>query len=98
MFVVVLSTKGLPEELEPYREAHYAWGRKGFEDGVVLAGGLLVPPTGGFLLARHDRAAVEALIAAEPYARHGLAEIELAEIDLVSTATGLEQLKAGQAG
>ena len=52
----------------------------------------------GFLLARHGRAAVEALIAAEPYAQHGLAEIELTEVDLVSTARGLEQLETEQAG
>ncbi len=50
----------------------------------------------GLLFARHDRAAVEALIAAEPFSQRGLAEVTLAEVDIMSTAPGLGQIKDGQ--
>lgn len=96
MFVLSLSPKGTPEQLEPFREAHYAWAGKGFEDGILLAGGHLVPPTGGMLFARNDREAVDAFVAAEPFQREGLAEVVVSELHVMTVAPGLEALKDGQ--
>jgi uncharacterized protein YciI len=96
MFVLSLTPKGTPEQLEPVREAHHAWAAKGFEDGVLLAGGRLVPPTGGFLMARNDRNAVDAFIAAEPFSQRGLADIVVTEVNVMTTAPGLEGLRVGQ--
>jgi uncharacterized protein YciI len=96
MFLLSLTPKALPEQLEPVRAAHHAWAAKGFEDGVLLAGGRLVPPTGGMLFAKNDRAAVEAFVAAEPFMQKGLAEIVVTELHVMTVAPGLEALKSGQ--
>jgi uncharacterized protein YciI len=96
MFVLSLSPKGTPEQLEPVREAHYAWAAKGFEDGLLLAGGRLVPPTGGMLFARNDRAAVDAFVAAEPFMQQGLADVTVSELHVMTVAPGLEALKTDQ--
>jgi len=96
MFVILLTPNGSPEELQPVRDAHYAWAAKGFEDGILLAGGRLVPAAGGLLLARNDRAAVEELIANEPFAQRGLSVIKLTEVNVMTTAPRLEGLKEGQ--
>ena len=96
MFVLSLKPTGTPEQLEPLREAHQAWAVKGFKDGVLLAGGRLVPPTGGMLFAANDRLAVDALIATEPFRREGLAEVSVSELHVMSVASGLEALRTGQ--
>lgn len=96
MFIISLSPKGTPEQLEPFRALHYAWAAKGFEDGLLLAGGVRVPPTGGMMFARNDREAVEAFVAAEPFQQQGLAEIEVSELRVMSVASGLEALRTGQ--
>lgn len=96
MFILSLCPTGTPEQLEPIREAHYAWAAKGFDEGILLAGGRLVPPTGGMLLARNDRDAVDAFIAAEPFKQQGLATVVVTELHVMTVAPGLEPLKAGQ--
>ncbi len=96
MLIISLTPKGTPEQLEPIRAAHYAWAAKGFEDGLLLAGGRRVPPTGGMLFAKNDRAAVDAFVAAEPFTRQGLAEIVVAEVNVMTVAPGLDALKDGQ--
>ena len=96
MFVLSLSPKGTPEQLEPLREAHYAWAGKGFEKGILLAGGRLVPPTGGMLFAKNDREAVDAFVAEEPFRQNGFAEIVVSELHVMTVAPGLEALKTGQ--
>lgn len=51
--------------------------------GHFLAWGRLVPPTGGFILARGlDRAALDAVIADDPYTVGGVAEWEVRELAL----------------
>ena len=96
MFVLSLTTTGTPEQLDPMREAHSAWAARGFEDGILMAGGRLVPPTGGFLMARNDRTAVDAFVAAEPFSQSGFADIAVTEVKVMTTAPGLEGLRAGQ--
>lgn len=96
MFIVSISPRGTPEQLDSVREAHYAWATKGFVDGLLLAGGRLVPPTGGMLFTINDRAAVDAFVAEEPFQQMGLADIIISEIHIVSVASGLEKLKSGQ--
>jgi len=94
MIVISLTPTASPEQLEPFRKAHMAWAAKALEEGLLLAGGRLVPPTGGYMLARNDRTAVEAWIAEEPFAQQGLAELSLTEVMIMSVAPGLEALKA----
>jgi uncharacterized protein YciI len=97
MFLISFKPTVPPEQLDAIRPDHMAWAARGFEAGVFVAGGRRMPPTGGVILAIHDRKAVSALIDQEPFCRKGLAEIDLQEIEIMSTAPGLEKLKQGQA-
>jgi uncharacterized protein YciI len=66
------------------------------EAGRFLAWGRLVPPTGGFVLARDmDRATVDAVLAEDPYTVRGAAEWDVREVavtggvpDLLAALTG----------
>jgi uncharacterized protein YciI len=95
MFLICFKPIVAPEQLKAIYPAHLAWAARGFEAGVFLAGGRRIPPTGGMIFARHDQEAVERLIAEEPFCREHLAEIELQELDIMTTASGLERLKDG---
>lgn len=97
MFLIFFKPTAPPEQLDPIRPDHMAWAVGGFEAGIFIAGGRRMPPTGGVILAVHDRKAVSDLIDREPFSRQGLAEIDLQEIEIMSTAPGLEKLKQGQA-
>lgn len=97
MFLISFKPIAAAEQLEPVRPAHMAWAARGFAAGVFIAGGRRVPPPGGVILAVHDRKTVDGLIAQEPFNQQGLAEIDLQEIEIMSTAPGLEKLKHGQA-
>jgi len=96
MFILSLNPQATPEQLEPLRASHYAWAAKGFEDGLLLAGGVLVPPSGGMMFVRNDRSAVDAFVADEPFQKAGLAKITVSEMRVMSVAPGLEALRTGQ--
>lgn len=61
--------------------AHVAWLNEHFEAGTLLVAGRQHPRTGGVLLARGDRAAVEALAARDPFVRHGVATSRVIEFN-----------------
>jgi uncharacterized protein YciI len=96
MFVLSLTPKGTPEQLDLHRPAHLAWAKRGFDDGILLAGGRLVPPTGGMLFAKNDRTTVEAFVAAEPFSQNNLVDILVTEVQVLTVAPGLEGLRSGQ--
>ena len=98
MFLISFKPIVALDQLEPVRPAHKAWAARAFDAGVFVAGGRRVSSPGGVILAVHDREAVNELIAQEPFNEQGLAEIDLQEIEIMSTAPGLEKLKHGQAG
>jgi len=98
MFLLSLTPKGTPDQLDPHRDAHLAWAAQGFKDEILLAGGRLVPPTGGLMFAKNDRDAVDAFVAAEPFCQQGLAEIVVTELMVMTVAPGLEALRTGQEG
>lgn len=52
-----------------------------------------MPRTGGAILAIGDRAAIEAYVAADPFTIHGVAEYDITELAVTTTAEGLEILK-----
>ncbi|MNU02476.1 YCII-related domain protein [compost metagenome] len=74
-------------------EPHMAWVQEGYDSGLFLASGRKVPRTGGVILARGERAAIEAIVAGDPFAVHGVADYEITEVALTRTADGLEALR-----
>ncbi|MDP5277718.1 YciI family protein [Sphingomonas sp. DG1-23] len=92
MIVAILSYKVPIETVDLHRAAHIEWLRERYADGTMLASGRQTPPTGGVLLLRGTRAAAEALLAADPFAVHQVADYALTEFTPTMTAPGLEAL------
>ena len=93
MFVISLTYKAPIEEVDRHLDAHLTWLRQGDEKGMLIASGRKVPRTGGVLLARGERSAVEAFAAADPFVSQGVADCEITEVAISIAAPGFEALK-----
>lgn len=93
MFILSLTYVKPQEEADRLMQPHMAWVNEGYDSGLFLASGRKVPRTGGVILARGERADIEAFIAADPFSVHGVADYEIAEVALTRTADGLDRLK-----
>ena len=70
-------------EVDSLRPDHLEHLRRQRAAGHFLGWGRLVPPTGGFVLARGvDRATLDAVIAEDPYTVGGVAEWDVHELSL----------------
>lgn len=94
MIVAILTYKVPLETVDLYRAAHIDWLKQRYVDGTMLASGRQTPPSGGVLLLRGTRGEVEALLAGDPFAVHGVADYALTEFTPTMTAPGLEALTA----
>lgn len=95
MFIVTLTYVRPLEELDALMDAHVAWLKTHYASGLFIASGRQVPRKGGVILARSgDRAALEALLAEDPFTRHGAARTDIVEFTPSMTAPGAEVLKA----
>lgn len=94
MLILSLTYIAPLEEADRQMEAHMAWVRQGYDDGIFVASGRKMPRTGGVILARGERAAIEALCAADPFVVHGIAEYDIIETAFTTVAPGFENLKA----
>lgn len=93
MFILSLTYLKSNDEADRYMEPHMAWVKEGYAKGWFLASGRKVPRTGGAILAIGERAAIEAYVAADPFTIHEVAEYEITELAVTTTAEGLEILK-----
>lgn len=69
------------------------WVKAGYDSGTFLASGRKMPRTGGIVLARGSRETIEAMVAADPFTIHGVADYEITEFHASRAAPGLEALK-----
>lgn len=93
MFILSLTYVKPQEEADRLMEPHMAWVQQGYDTGMFLASGRKVPRTGGVILARGERADIEAFVADDPFAVHGVADYDITEVALTRTADGLESLR-----
>lgn len=93
MFILSLTYVKPQEEADRLMEPHMAWVQQGYDSGMFLASGRKVPRTGGVILASGERADIEAFVADDPFAVHGVADYDITEVALTRTAVGLEGLK-----
>eukprot|EP01133_Synstelium_polycarpum_P029498 gene29498-36162_t len=94
MFIVTLTYIRPLEELDALMDAHVAWLKKHYESGLFVASGRQVPRKGGVILDRSgDRAALEALLARDPFVQNGVARTDVIEFVPSMTAPGAEVLK-----
>jgi uncharacterized protein YciI len=83
-------------DVDALRPEHVAHLERQRAAGHFLAWGRLVPPSGGFILARGlDRAALDAVLAGDPYTVGGVAEWDVQEL---SPSGGLPHLLAALTG
>jgi uncharacterized protein YciI len=93
MFIISLTYKKSTEEADKHMAAHMDWLKAAYASGTFLASGRKVPRTGGVIIARGERAAIEALCASDPFAIHGIADLDITEVNFTTTADGFEGLK-----
>jgi uncharacterized protein YciI len=92
MYVVSLSYRVPQDIVDFHNDAHIAWLKKAFDDGVFIAAGRKVPRTGGMLLSRTDRATLDAALAQDPFYSNGVADFEVVEFHAARVAAGFENL------
>ena len=93
MYIISLTYKKPLEEADKHMATHMDWVKNAFANGTFLASGRKVPRTGGVILARGERPAIEALCAKDPFVIHGIADIDIVEVNFTTAAEGFEGLK-----
>lgn len=95
MFVVLLHYVQPLSAVEQHLAAHRAYLDTHYAAGHFLASGAQVPRVGGVILARvGERAALDAILAEDPFHRAGVAEYQVIEFQPTKFAPGAEALLA----
>jgi len=80
MFIVELTYKAALVRIDAQMRAHVAFLNKYYAAGNFLMSGRQIPRTGGIIVALADsRERIEAIMAEDPFCRHGLAEVRIVE-------------------
>ena len=93
MLILSLTYTAPTEQADLHMQPHLDWVKQGYDRGWFLASGRKVPRTGGLIIAKGDRAEIEAFVAEDPFVIHGVAAYEITEIMLSTVIDGLEKLK-----
>lgn len=94
MYVVTLKFAEQRAKAPQLMEAHNAWIRQGFEDGVFLMTGGLRPSVGGIVLAHNaTREALEARVLADPFVMEGVVTAEIMDVSPGRTDARLDFLR-----
>jgi uncharacterized protein YciI len=80
-------------EVDRHIDGHMAFISENYDAGRFLLSGRKEPRTGGVIIARGDRAEIEALIESDPFKQHGVAEYSVTEFIPTTTALELAFLK-----
>lgn len=96
MFVVQLRYTRPIEEVDAVRREHLTWVDEHVAAGTIVVAGRRTDATGGVIVARTpDQAALDAVLATDPYARAGLVEHDITEFTAGRVAPGIEHLADG---
>jgi uncharacterized protein YciI len=94
MFVLELTYTAPLERIDAALPQHVAWLQEHYAAGTFLASGRKVPREGGVILAvGEDRAAIEALVATDPFVVAGLCAYRVTEFLATVTAPALEDYR-----
>jgi uncharacterized protein YciI len=92
MFVIELSYQVDLAQIDAAMKPHVAWLDRHYQDGTFVASGRKVPRDGGIIVAvAPDRAAIEAIVAEDPFVARGLAEARIIEFNASQRATDLPE-------
>lgn len=87
--VVLLSYVRPLDEVDAQMAAHVAWLEQGFGQSVFLVAGRRTPRTGGVVVMRGTREAVERVVATDPFVTSGVATAEVVPFSASFAATEL---------
>lgn len=92
MFVIELTYTVDLAEIDAAMKPHVAWLRRHYAAGTFIASGRKVPRDGGIILATtSDRAALEAILAEDPFVSRGLADARVIEFRASQRAPDLPE-------
>lgn len=95
MFVILLHYIKPLEEVDRHVAAHRAWLERHYASGHFLLSGRKEPRTGGVIVAlAEDRAALDAILAQDPFALAGVADYTVTEFIPAMAAERLAWLAA----
>jgi uncharacterized protein YciI len=87
--VVLLDYVRPLDEVDAQLAAHVAWLEQGFAEGVFLVAGRRQPRSGGVIVMRGARGAVEKVMATDPFVASGVATFEVVPFGASFAATPL---------
>jgi uncharacterized protein YciI len=94
MFAVILKYKKPIEDVEAHTPAHRAYLDRYYEQGVFVMSGRQTPPKGGVVMARAEsRAALEKILAEDPFCTEGVADYEIYEFKVTKFLPFLKELE-----
>lgn len=80
MFIISLTYIKPLTEVEQHFDAHMAYVKNYYQQGVFLASGKKVPRTGGVILAKAESLqAIEKIVAEDPFCLANLVKVEITE-------------------
>lgn len=81
MFVVLLKFAANKAQAGQLMEGHKDWIKRGFDDGVFLLAGSLLPNLGGSIVAHNlEREALERRLRDDPFVAEGVVTAEILEL------------------
>lgn len=99
MFVIELTYKAPLADIDARMRAHVTFLKKYYAAGNFLVSGRQVPRTGGIIVALADsREQIEAIMADDPFCKHGLADVRIIEFRASQRAPDMPQRIAPEAG
>ncbi|GAA1390163.1 YciI family protein [Luteococcus peritonei] len=93
LFVLDLTYVADVELVDEHMEAHRAHLRRHYANGTFLASGRKEPRTGGIVLARGERADIEAVVESDPFTVHGVTRCTITEFIPTMTAHALQDYR-----
>lgn len=92
MFVIELIYKADLRKIDAHMAAHVRFLKKHYACGNFLVSGRKIPRDGGIILAvGKDRQAIEAIVKADPFHQHGLADFRIIEFRASQRADDIQK-------
>lgn len=82
LFIIILRFTGNKALAEELMDAHLAYVKQGFDDGVFFIGGPITLDQGGGLIAQGDsREEIDLRVATDPFVKNEVVQAEIIEIE-----------------
>jgi len=93
MYLLNVSFSQNPAQVEPQKEAHGAWVKKYFDEGIFLLAGPKKSGLGGAILVKSmDKSQLMKILSEDSYVIADVADYQIVDFDAKLSAKGLESL------